>query len=138
MVLFRQLQHQNLCKFFGSTIYKDHVSPENYQVILVMELYQKNLRSVVFNNDFTCPANSGEENAAVLTRFLQWALEIADALAYIHSMKLIHKHLKMENILVSMCRVCLPHFAVLNHCFLHESASVLRKRVYTLLLCMLF
>jgi serine/threonine protein kinase len=89
-----------VCKFFGATIQKDHTSPEMNRVALVMAIYHQNLRSVIFHDDFIHPANAVATSAIV--KFLEWASQIADALSYIHGLKLIHKHLKLENILVSI------------------------------------
>ncbi len=100
---FRKLKHQNVCQFFGARVLKDHASPENSRVALVMEICHQNLRSVIFRDDFTCPGNG--VITSTIVRFLEWATQIADALTYIHGLKLIHKHLKLENILVSIyCR----------------------------------
>ena len=96
---FRKLQHQNVSKFLGAIILKDRGAPESSRVALVMEVCQKNLRDVIFNGDFVCPAKGGSTSAVL--RFLNWASEIAGALAHIHELKLIHKHVILENILVS-------------------------------------
>ena len=98
--LFRELQHDNLCKFLGAIILKDRRWPED-RVALVMEKYPENLRSVIFNDDYVPPASAVDASSPSVVRFLHWASQLANALAYIHDMKFIHKHLKLENMLVS-------------------------------------
>ena len=41
---------------------------------------------------------------AVLEKVLGWALNILDALRYIHGERFAHRDLKLDNILVSSCR----------------------------------
>ena len=94
---FRELKHQNVCKFLGAIILRDH-----NRVALVMEMYCQNLRSVIFHDDYVPPASAVAADNPSVIRFLEWASQLANALAYIHSLKLIHKHLKLENMLVSI------------------------------------
>ena len=99
--MFRELQHDNLCKFLGAIILKDRRWPED-RIALVMEMYPENLRSVIFNDDYVPPASAVDASSPSVVRFLQWASQLANALAHIHRLKLIHKHLKLENIMVSI------------------------------------
>ena len=95
---FRKLKHSNICQFFGAIILKDHTSPQSSRVALVVEMCEKNLRDVIFQGDFVCPVKGGSTSA--ILRFLDWASQIADALTHVHELKLVHKHVKMENVLV--------------------------------------
>ena len=63
-----------------------------------MDLCQDNLRNFICKDSRNVPALSWYPNQ----KFLEWAKEIADGLNYIHEKDLVHRHLKLENILVSI------------------------------------
>ena len=65
------------------------------------KLCQENLRSVIFNDKRITPAIAEHSKQAIDT-FLKWVIEIAEGLSYIHERGLIHRHLKLENILVGI------------------------------------
>ncbi|XP_028400803.1 uncharacterized protein LOC114523936 [Dendronephthya gigantea] len=98
----RDLEHENICKFLGAFILKDPTSQavEDIRIALVMTMYQHNLRSVIFSRNFTPPVNAIATKRSTIMQFLEWAMQIANALTYIHCLKLVHKHLTLENILV--------------------------------------
>ena len=74
-----------------------HQSSE-HKFSFVSQFYKENLRSVIFKDSSRAPAKAS--TGEVIDAFLKWAKEIANGLMYIHERGLIHKHLKLENILV--------------------------------------
>ena len=98
---FRYLQHENVVTIFGAARVNVFHSSNNYTFIFVMELCQENLKSFICNDNRNVPALSSDTKQAIQT-FLKWAIEIADGLNYIHEKGLVHRHLKLENILVSI------------------------------------
>ena len=64
---------------------------------LVFELCKTSLKNHIFKNDENKPWKT--KSAAIITR--RWGVEILDALEFIHSKKIVHRDLKLENVLVS-------------------------------------
>ena len=95
-VLFvRKLEHPRIVKFYGTSLLKKEGST---RVILVMEKCKGNLKSRIFNHPKAAPAKTA--NPDVLKEVCRWAKEITSGLRFIHSQGVIHRDLKLDNILV--------------------------------------
>ena len=70
--------------------------------MIVLELCSCSLGYYVMSHPEEAPARLPKE--AVLEKVLGWALNILDALRYIHGERFAHRDLKLDNILVSSCR----------------------------------
>ena len=68
-------------------------------MILVMEKCKGNLKSHIFERPKAVPGKS--EDPAVGREACRWVKEITDALKYIHEQGVVHRHLKLENIMVT-------------------------------------
>jgi len=64
---------------------------------LVFELCNASLKNHIFKDKKNVPWET--KNAAVNT--CQWGSDILDALKFIHSKKIVHRDLKLDNVLVS-------------------------------------
>ena len=102
--MFRKLQHDNVVTLFGATKINVSHSANEHKFIFVMELCQGNLRSFIRKDDRNVPALSSDTKQAIQT-FLKCAKGIANGLNYIHEKGLVHRHFKLENILVSIYSV---------------------------------
>ena len=67
-------------------------------MILVMEKCKGDLKSHIFRNPSSAPGRS--EEPAVVKKSCQWVKEITDVLVFVHGKGIIHRDLKLENILV--------------------------------------
>ena len=98
----RYLRHKNVVKFFGAARVKASHSSDKKTFIFVMGLCKENLRNFIQKDDRRTPAKSSYAVNEAIQTFLKWAKEIAEGLNYIYEMGLVHRHLKLENILVSI------------------------------------
>ena len=94
--LCRKLNYPFIVKFYGTALRKEG---EQLKAILVMELCKENLMRHIFRHKSNIP---GKSSAATAARdVIGWAKDIADALEYIHRQGIVHRDLKLENVLVS-------------------------------------
>lgn len=69
-----------------------------FSLELVFELCSGSLKSHIIENDNRIPWKT----ASAKDDTLQWTKQILDALEFIHSKDVVHRDLKLENILVSL------------------------------------
>ena len=72
-----------------------------YKFAFVMKSCQANLRNIIFKDESVTPAKADNAKQAIDT-CIKWLTQIADGLNYIHERGLVHRHLKLENILVGI------------------------------------
>ena len=94
--LCRKLNYPFIVKFYGTALRKEG---ERLKAILVMELCKENLMRHIFRYEGNIPGKSSTATAA--RDVIGWAKDIANALEYIHRQGIVHRDLKLENILVS-------------------------------------
>ena len=107
IVFVRKLEHPHIVKFYGTSLLKKEGTT---RVILVMEKCKGSLKSQMFGNPEAAPSKT--RNLTVLKAVFRWAKEITDALAFIHKQGVVHRDLKLENILV--CFVCYDNLNILT------------------------
>lgn len=67
-------------------------------MIVILELCLCSLKTRIMSHPENAPARS--EDAAVRANVLHWAMQILDALCYVHRERFVHRDLKLDNLLV--------------------------------------
>ena len=87
------LNNPHIVQFYGILLDEDTL-----KTVLVMEKCKGNLKNHIFRELESPPSRS--KDPTVFEEVCRWAREITDGLAFIHAMGVVHRDLKLENILV--------------------------------------
>ena len=85
-----------IVEYFGTCLLHE---THGTTVTIVLELCDCSLRELVTSHPENAPARLSHESRRKI--FLNWALQVLDALRYIHSKRFVHRDLKLDNLLVS-------------------------------------
>lgn len=80
-------------EFYGTHLLR---GPEGTKVVMVSELCMDSIEKFILSNRNHAPF-------CTRNKVLHWAVQIVDALCFIHGKELSHQNLKLKNVLVSMC-----------------------------------
>ncbi|CAH3130379.1 unnamed protein product [Porites lobata] len=94
MKILRVLNHPHIVQFYGISLVKS-----TSRMIFVMEKCKGNLKNYIFRELKSAAGRS--ENPTIVGDLCRYAKEITDGLAFIHAMEVVHRDLKLENILLS-------------------------------------
>ena len=101
LLIIRKLDHPNVVKVYGTSLLKEK-DRDSVRMILVMEKCKGNLGSRIFKHPESVPGKT--DDPGVVREAFRWVEGITDALAYIHEQGIVHRDLKLENILVRRYR----------------------------------
>ena len=87
------LKHPHIVQFYGILLDKDTL-----KTVLVMEKCKGNLKNHIFRELESPPSRS--KDPTVLEEVRRCAKEFTDGLVFMHAMGVVHRDLKLENILV--------------------------------------
>ena len=93
LLFTRVLNHPHIVQFYGISLVTS-----TSRMIFVMEKCKDNLKNYIFRELQSAAGRS--ENCAMFGDLCRYAKQITDGLAFIHAMKVVHRDLKLENILV--------------------------------------
>ena len=93
LLFTRKLNHPHIVQFYGISLVTS-----TSRMIFVMEKCKGNLQKYIFTELKSAAGRS--ENPTIVGDLCRYAKQITDGLAFIHAMEVVHRDLKLENILV--------------------------------------
>lgn len=101
------MDHENIVKYYGTTLSQQN-SPTSSAVkvtwIMILEFCDFTLKDKFMNSEFSNPAKAKTNLKQIqsMKTMAYFAHQISSGLDYLHSKGLVHRDLKLENILVRM------------------------------------
>ena len=104
-VFSRDLDHKNIVHYFGGTLREEKIRGKNRLFwIMVLEFCSGTLKEKIINDNYDNPAKVGKIYSVQVEQMEEMAdlvIQICEGLRYIHKKDMVHRDLKLENILVS-------------------------------------
>ena len=106
---FREIKHRNIVEYYGCSYRR--LRDGALQWLMIMEYCHSTLKNV-----FLCENNKNEVNPSkfgknqskqneAMKSLSYYAVQVCEGLAYLHGKNLVHRDLKMENVLVSIMSI---------------------------------
>lgn len=91
-MIMRQVRgHPSIVEFYGTDLLR---GPEGTKVVMVSELCKDSIEKLIFSKSDHTPLPTRN-------KVLCWAVQIVDALHFIHGKELSHQHLKLKNVMLT-------------------------------------
>lgn len=99
LFLSREMKHRNLIRYYGCTL---QVKSSNLHWIMILEYCKCTLRDKVIHEDYQNPGKVDHSlQQTPKLEMARYASQICQGLEFLHGKDLVHRDLKLENILVS-------------------------------------
>jgi len=101
---FRELKHENIISYYGCTLQQTGQTTSKVHWIMIMELCDQTLKSKFLDSDYDNPAKVGSIHSLQIKQMgelARYAMQICSGLGYLHKKELVHRDIKLENILVN-------------------------------------
>ncbi|XP_033739946.1 tyrosine-protein kinase Fer-like isoform X2 [Pecten maximus] len=99
----RDLKHKNIVTYFGSVLSETEKSQIKW--IMLLECCKGTLKDVFLEESFGNPGKLGNrrnEQLHAMRNMCRYVVELCHGLQYLHGKDLVHRDLKLENVLVSL------------------------------------
>ena len=102
---FREVNHENIVAYYGCTLQQSGKTRRNVHWIMIMEYCDDTLKNKFINSEYDNPAKVGNiysVQVGQMEELARYAMQICRGLEYLHTKKLVHRDMKLENILVRL------------------------------------
>ena len=100
---FREVNHENIVAYYGCALQQSGKTRRNVHWIMIMEYCDDTLKNKFINSEYDNPAKVGNiysVQVGQMEELARYAMQICRGLEYLHTKKLVHRDMKLENILV--------------------------------------
>jgi serine/threonine protein kinase len=102
---YREVKHENIITYYGCALQQSGRARKNVHWIMIMEYCDDTLKSKFINSEYDNPAKVGNVysvQVGQMEELARYAMQMCRGLEYLHSKKLVHRDMKLENILVKI------------------------------------
>ena len=102
---YREVKHENIITYYGCALQQSGRTRKNVHWIMIMEYCDDTLKNKFINSEYDNPAKVGNVysvQVGQMEELARYAMQICRGLEYLHRKKLVHRDMKMENILVKI------------------------------------
>lgn len=98
----RELKHENIITYYGCTLQQSGGTKRKVHWIMIMGYCDCTLKDKFINSEYENPAKVGNVYSIQIEQMeelARYVIQICNGLDYIHKKKLVHRDMKLENIL---------------------------------------
>lgn len=119
------MDHKHIVQYYGASLREENVRGKNCLFwVMIMEYCFGTLKEKLINEDYNNPAKVEKMYSVQVEQMKEMArmvMEICEGLRYIHNKDMVHRDLKLENILVS---TSITEFYFLISFYIHLESTV--------------